>query len=201
MIGRTGQVTVVRQFDKLCGRGCRFALAMVAALWMLLGGLPALAAIDADNYEGNIFALYAGNGAIVPPRIGLAQSLQRERPAILVFYLEDSRDCKRFVATVSQLQASYGKVASFIPLNVDALDPEPTDDLTVARHYYDGRVPQVVVMDGRGEVALNAVGQVSYEAIDDAFREIFDLLPRDESVELKRRVLNEFNTDLTREVR
>ncbi len=169
---------------------------LAVAVAVAFGAPPAFAAIDMDNYEGNIFALYAGNGALVPPRISLAQSLQRERPALLVFYLEDSRDCKQFVATISQLQASYGKAASFIPLNVDALAPEPSEDPTDPRFYYSGRVPQTVAIDGLGKVALNAVGQVSYEAIDDAFREIFDLLPRDRSIELKRRVLNEFSTEL-----
>jgi len=173
-------------------------MALTAAIVLALGVLPATAAISDDNYEGNIFALYAGNGSLVPPRVDLAQSLERDRPALLVFYLEDSRDCKQFVTTISQLQASYGKVASFIPIHADSLASEPTDDRTDARFYYGGRVPQTVLVAGNGDVAFDGVGQVTYEAIDDAFRDVFELLPREESVELKRRVLNEINVELTR---
>ncbi|MEO0949333.1 MAG: thylakoid membrane photosystem I accumulation factor [Cyanobacteria bacterium J06641_5] len=165
---------------------------------MVIGILPATAGASDDNFEGNIFSLYAGNGSLVPPRVDLAQSLGRDRPSLLVFYLEDSRDCKQFVTTISQLQASYGKVASFIPINTDSLAAEPTDDPTDVRFYFNGRVPQTVLVAGDGEVTFDGVGQVRYEAIDNAFREVFDLLPREESVELKRRVLNEFNVELTR---
>jgi hypothetical protein len=62
--------------------------------------------------------------------------------------------------------------------------------------YYSGYVPQTVMINQAGEVVLDEVGQVSYEAIDDVFREVFDLLPRSESVELKRRSFNEFNSEL-----
>ena len=39
-------------------------------------------------------------------------------------------------------------------------------------------------------------GQIPYEEVDDTLREVFDLLPRSESVELKRRSFNEFNYEL-----
>ncbi|MEQ9353908.1 MAG: thioredoxin family protein, partial [Coleofasciculus chthonoplastes F2-STO-03] len=46
---------------------------------------------------------------------------------------------------------------------------------------------------------LNERGQVSYEKVDDVFREVFDLLPRSESPELKRRPINEINTELSQD--
>ena len=39
-------------------------------------------------------------------------------------------------------------------------------------------------------------GQIPYEEVDDSLREVFNLLPRDESVELKRRSFNQFNSEL-----
>ena len=39
--------------------------------------------------------------------------------------------------------------------------------------------------------------QVPYEKIDDKLREVFDLLPRTDSVQLKRRSFNELNSELT----
>ncbi|MGH8003006.1 MAG: thylakoid membrane photosystem I accumulation factor, partial [Brasilonema sp.] len=65
-------------------------------------------------------------------------------------------------------------------------------------YYYSGSVPQVIVFNQSGEVVLNKKGQVPFEEIDDKFREAFDLLPRSESVPLKRRAFNEFNSELTR---
>jgi hypothetical protein len=157
---------------------------------------PVWAGVNDDRFDGNIFALYAGNGSLVPARVTLAQSRLKSRPALLVYFLDDSKDCKQFVDTISQLQRYYGATADFIPVNVDTLALEKVDNPNEAGYYYSGYVPQTVVIDGSGEVVLDEVGQVSYEAIDDVMREVFDLLPRSESVELKRRAFNEFNSEL-----
>ncbi len=60
-------------------------------------------------------------------------------------------------------------------------------------------MPQTVIFDAEGQVVLDEVGQVAYEAIDDRLRELFDLLPREESVALRRRSFNEVNTELVPE--
>jgi hypothetical protein len=52
------------------------------------------------------------------------------------------------------------------------------------------------VFDAEGNLRFNEIGNVSYEAIDDVLREVFDLLPRTESVELRRRPVNEVNVEL-----
>ena len=49
---------------------------------------------DSDSYDGNIFPIYAGNGAIVPPTTTLQESLNNKRVAVLFFYLDDSSDSK-----------------------------------------------------------------------------------------------------------
>lgn len=170
----------------------------IALLW-LSATVPALAGINDDRYDGNIFALYAGNGSLVPPRSTLAAALKRNKPAILFFYVDDSRDCKQFSPTISQLQAYYGRAAEFLPLAVDQLQPENADDPTQPEHYYRGRVPQTVVLDRSGEVVLDETGQMLFETADDVLREVFDLLPRSESVELRRRSPNEVNAELVPE--
>jgi hypothetical protein len=156
----------------------------------------ALAGLNDDRFDGNIFALYAGNGSIVPPKTTLADSLKRGKPALLVFYVDDSSDCKNFASVVSQLQAFYGRAASFMPIDVDALPLKSSYTTTEPGYYYQGYVPQTVLLDQSGKVALNAKGRIPFEQVDDAFRRVFDLLPRSESVELKRRPVNEINTEL-----
>ncbi|MDJ0556535.1 MAG: thylakoid membrane photosystem I accumulation factor [Microcoleaceae cyanobacterium MO_207.B10] len=181
----------------------RICLAPLLALFVIIFSVlmiatpTALAGINDDNFDGNIFALYGGNGSLVPARVKLVDSLKGSKPALLVFFVDDSKDCKQFSTVVSQLQAFYGRAANFIPVNVDSIFAANTDDPTKPGYYYQGVIPQTVLIDQEGQVAFNVKGQAQFEQIDDAFREVFDLLPRSESVELKRRVVNEVNIELT----
>lgn len=159
---------------------------------------PAWAGIEDDKYDGNVFVLYAGNGSLVPAKISLADSLKVNKPAIVVFYVDDSTDCKKYSTTISQLQGYYGKAASFIPVTVDSLALDKKYSDTEAGYYYGGTVPQTVVIDKQGKVRLNEAGIISFEKVDDAMRDVFELLPRKDSVELKRRSFNEFNSELAK---
>lgn len=177
----------------------RPVFSLLIALIMAVGLIfspSAIAALEDDQYDGNIFALYAGNGSLVPPQVTLAESLKGGKPSLLVFYLEDSKDCKTFSVVVSELQRYYGRAASFIPINVDMLADEQEFSPQEAGYYYRGLVPQTVIIDQEGKVAFDEVGQVPFEKVDNAFREVFDLLPRSESKELKRRPLNNINVGL-----
>ncbi|WP_026734949.1 thylakoid membrane photosystem I accumulation factor [Fischerella sp. PCC 9605] len=170
---------------------------LLLACLFVLGMPPAFASLNDDRYDGNIFVVYAGNGSLVPPRIPLATALKEHKPALLVFYVDDSSDCKQYAIVVSRVQAFYGMAAEIIPISVDSMPSKQTYDPTEPGYYSSGGVPQVVVFNQSGQVVLNKKGQVPYEEIDDKFREVFDLLPRSESVELKRRSFNELNSELT----
>jgi len=73
----------------------------------------------------------------------------------------------------------------FIIINVDTIPPKLTYTPNEPGYYYEGVVPQVLVFNKSGEVVLNKKGQVPFEQVDDVFREVFNLLPRSESLELK----------------
>ncbi|MBV9385613.1 MAG: thylakoid membrane photosystem I accumulation factor [Chroococcidiopsidaceae cyanobacterium CP_BM_ER_R8_30] len=178
-------------------RQISLCLIMLACLF-LLNMPPALAGLNDDHFDGNIFVLYGGNGSLVPPKVTLAESLKRDRPTLMVFYVDDSSDCKQYAIVVSRIQAFYGRAADLIPVNVDAIPIKSTYTPTEPGYYYKGFVPQVLVFDQAGKVVLDKKGQVPYEQVDDTFRELFNLLPRSESVELKRRPVNEFNTELAK---
>ena len=158
---------------------------------------PASAGINDDKYEGNIFIVYAGNGSLIPPQATLAEALENHKPAILAFYVDDSKDCKQYAIVVSQVQSYYGKAAEIIPVDVDTIKLGDKSSPKQPSYYYSGGVPQVVVFNQSGDVVLNKKGQVPFEEIDDKFREVFDLLPRSESLELRRRSFNEFNSELS----
>ncbi|MFP4006956.1 MAG: thylakoid membrane photosystem I accumulation factor [Spirulinaceae cyanobacterium] len=172
------------------------AIAVMIGSWNLATN-PAWAGLEDDRYDGNIFVLYAGNGSLVPTRNTLAESLQKHRPVVLVFYVDDSSDCKEYALVVSRLQETYDRVASLIPIDIDSLALDQEYGLNEAGHYYRGFVPQVVVFDREGKVRFDEVGQVSYEKLDSVLREVFELVPRSESPELQRRSFNEFNAELS----
>ncbi|MBW4562093.1 MAG: thylakoid membrane photosystem I accumulation factor [Mojavia pulchra JT2-VF2] len=173
------------------------ALMLLACLF-ILNMQPAFAGIKDDIYDGNIFVVYAGNGSLVPPKQTLAQSLEMHKPTVLAFYVDDSRDCKEYAIVISRIQEFYGRAAEIIPINVDSIPSKKDYNATEPGYYYSGSVPQVVVFDQSGKVVLNQKGQVPYEEIDDRLREVFYLLPRSESVQLKRRAFNEFSGELSK---
>ncbi|MGP1375283.1 MAG: thylakoid membrane photosystem I accumulation factor [Almyronema sp.] len=185
---------------QFCQRFCR-SVVLALLLFSLLGLMPAtaLAGLNDDHYDGNIFALYAGNGSLVPPRVNLAQSFKAHKPAILVFYVDDSADCKQYSSVISQLQAPYGRAANFIPIMADSVPAQDSYEPTEPGYYFKGSVPQTLIFDEAGEVVFDAVGTVAYTTVDDALREVFNLLPRSQSIELKRRPVNEVNTELVNE--
>lgn len=159
-------------------------------------GSPAIAGLTDNRFDGDIFALYASNGSLVPPKYTLEQAFKREKPVLLVLYVDDSSDCKQYSTIVSQLQAFYGRAADFLAVRVDSLKPKANPTKTDEWYYYSGVVPQTVLFNAAGKPVLNEAGILKFEHVDDVFREVFDLLPRSQSVELKRRPLNEINTEL-----
>lgn len=157
---------------------------------------PAWADLNDDRYDGNIFVIYAGNGSLVPPRLSLKESLARKMPVLLVYYVDDSKDCKQYSIVISRLQEFYGKPASFIPIPADSIPVKKSYSPDEEGYYFKGSVPQTVILDANGKVVFDQVGQAKYEDIDDTFRKVFDLLPRSQSLELKRRIVNEQNLEL-----
>lgn len=132
------------------------------------GVRPAAASLTNNNFDGNIYALYAGNGSLVPPRSSLEQALAAERPAVLVYYLDDDASSKQFSPVVSELQRLWGNNVELIPLVTDPLQNRREQGPTDPAHYWHGHTPQVVVLDGSGQVLLDAEGQVPLDAINDA---------------------------------
>ena len=141
---------------------------------------PVAASLENDHFDGNIFALYAGNGSLVPPRSSLALALEQHRVAVVVYYLDDSSVSKRFAPVVSELQRIWGNSIELIPLVTDPLQPggkaaaadRANDD--PSRHW-SGLIPQVVVFDRNGAVVFDASGQVEVDAINAAVSQATDL--------------------------
>ena len=167
---------------------------IVAVLALMLMALPAQAIRETDSYDGNIFALYAGNGSLVPPAVTLADSQQAGRTSVIVYYLDDSRTSKAFSPAVSELQRLWGNSVDLLPLTTDALQGKATNDRTDPAHYWHGIVPQVVVINGDGQLLLDEEGEVPLEQINAAFSDATGLpAPQGESMSLS---FNELNTEV-----
>jgi hypothetical protein len=150
-------------------RACQALLVLLALLVSLVGATPeAQAALTTNSYDGNIYALYAGNGSLVPPRSTLGQTLADHRAAILVYYLDDSSDSKTFSPVVSELQRLWGNQLELIPLVTDPLQNRADAGPADPAHYWSGLIPQVVVIDGQGKVVFDESGQVNVDAINSA---------------------------------
>ncbi len=147
------------------------ALALLLLLTPLLWPAQAWAALDNDTYDGNIYALYAGNGSLVPPRGTLAQALEAGRPAVVVYYLDDDASSKRFAPVVSELQRLWGNTIELIPLVTDPLQDRPDGGPGDPAHYWRGLTPQVVVFSGDGRVLLDVEGAVDLGVINEAVSE------------------------------
>ncbi len=178
------------------GRRLGLWAVMVVGCLMMFGTPAAQAGLTDDRFDGDIFALYAGNGSLVPPKVTLVEALQRQRPALMVLYTDDSRDCKQFSAVVSEVQAFYGRAIEILPIRADGIPVKSSYAPNEPGYYFKGVVPQTVLFDAQGKAVLSESGAVPYEKLDDKLRSLFDLLPRSQSTALKRRQLNELTTEL-----
>lgn len=185
-----------------CSAARTLALLLVGALaWGLLSAAPAAASLDDDRYDGNIFALYAGNGSLVPPRSTLADALAQQRVAVVVYYLDDSAVSKRFAPVVSELQRLWGNTIELIPLVTDPLPrPEGLRSASLPAgdpaRYWKGTIPQVVVIDRKGAVRFDASGAIEVDAINAAVSEATGLPLPPLSGRGSTRAFNELNSEV-----
>ena len=155
--------------------------------------LPTNAARDTNSYDGNIFPIYAGNGSLVPPAGTLADSLEKKRTSVIIFYLDDSSTSKAFAPVVSALKLLWGPSIDLLPLTTDILEVDQIKDPTNPFHYWHGNIPQVVVIDGEGNVQLDKEGQVPVEEINNAISKATGLDTPSFSITIKS--FNEYSSE------
>ena len=155
------------------------------------------AALDNDDYEGNIFTIVTGNGALVPPQTTLKEALQNKRTSVLVFYLDDSRTSKAFAPVVSGIKLLWPTQIDLIPLTTDELQNQRTKDNSNPAYYWKGKIPQVVVLNGEGEIVLDEEGQVPIDKINDAISQSTGLEAPNFTVSIKS--FNEYNSEAAKD--
>ncbi|MFN7900277.1 MAG: thylakoid membrane photosystem I accumulation factor [Synechococcaceae cyanobacterium] len=185
-------------FQRLSARlGAWLALSLLLCSGLTLAPAASIAALDNDHYDGNIYALYAGNGSLVPPRNTLAQALAEQRVVVLVFYLDDSSASKRFAAVVSELQRVWGPTVELMPLVTDPLQNRTDGGATDPAHYWSGLIPEVVVLDRTGTVTYRAAGQVPVGPINQAISKATGIpLPEADGTREVTESFNELNSEV-----
>ncbi len=141
---------------------------MSLGMSLLLFAIPANAARDTNSYDGNIYPIYAGNGSLVPPPNTLSESLNKKRPIVIVYYLDDSAASKAFAPVVSGLSLVWGSEIDLLPFTTDDLQGKGKDDPREPSYYWHGNIPQVVVLDKTGQVVFDQEGLVSIDSINAA---------------------------------
>ncbi|HJN33137.1 MAG TPA: thylakoid membrane photosystem I accumulation factor [Prochlorococcus sp.] len=167
-------------------------------LTILLMVSPAHAIRDDDNYDGNIFPIYAGNGSLgYGQGPSLSESLRQKRTSVLVFYLDDSAVSKAYSPVVSAIQLIWGNAIDLILNTTDEFQGRTSNDPQEASYYWHGRIPQVVVIDGQGEILLDQEGQVSLDEINDVISATTGLSKPTDSLKIDS--FNEYNSFVVKE--
>jgi hypothetical protein len=174
------------------------AIVCLLCMAVIIGAIasPAYANLKDDRFDGNIFALYGGNGSLVPPKVNLEESLRLGKPAVLAFYIDDSYDCKLYTPVLNDVQAYYGKAVSIIPIPVDSLDlsiPKANLSTDNEAYYYRGFVPQTVAIGPDRQVLFDLDGKPSFVDLDAALRQVPGLSALAPNAKLRNPVMKQVN--------
>ncbi len=153
----------------------------------------AYAARDSNSYDGNIFPIYAGNGSLVPPPTTLSESLSNKRTSVIIYYLDDSATSKAFAPVVSGLKLLWGSSIDLLPITTDEIQNQPSPKPNQEAYYWKGKIPQILVIDGQGNIVLDQDGQVEIETINKAISKATGLDEPSFSITIKS--FNEYNSE------
>tara|TARA_B100000700_G_C14557479_1_gene629513 strand:- start:85 stop:651 length:567 start_codon:yes stop_codon:yes gene_type:complete len=170
-----------------------FSKFIVLCISLLIITQPSFAARDTNSYDGNIFPIYAGNGSLVPPSSTLKKALKNKRTSVIIFYLDDSSMSKAFAPVVSGIKLLWSSSVDLIPLTTDEFQGNQSDDTTDESYYWNGNIPQTVIINGNGEVVLDKDGQVDLEEINQAISKSTGLEPPSFTITIKS--FNEYNSE------
>ena len=140
---------------------------------IFLSPYKANASRDSNSYDGNIFPIYAGNGAIVPPQTTLEESLKNRRVSVLFFYLDDSSDSKAMAPIISGLDLIWRNNIDLIALTTDEFQSDTiATDSNQPNFYWNGLIPQTIILNGNGEVEFDKNGMVSIDELNKVIGEL-----------------------------
>ena len=170
------------------------SLLLISILFFL--NSPVNASRTTDSYDGNIFPIYAGNGSIVPPQTSLKESIENERISILFFYLDDSADSKLVVPIISGLDLIWRNNIDIIALTTDELQGREFTNTEEEGYYWNGYIPQTVLIDGEGNIKYDKNGLIDIDEINKIIGDIKGIELEDTSFSVES--FNEYNSIISK---
>ena len=165
----------------------------ILILLIFLSSYPVNASRDTNSYDGNIFPIYAGNGAIVPPQTTLEESLKNGRISVLFFYLDDSSDSKAMAPIISGLDLIWRNNIDLIALTTDEFQSDnPETDTKQPNYYWNGLIPQTIILDNNGEVKFDKNGMINIDDLNKIIGELKGIDINDSSFSVES--FNEYNS-------
>ena len=148
-------------------------LQSILILLIFFVSYPVNASRDTNSYDGNIFPIYAGNGAIVPPQTTIEESLKNGRVSVLFFYLDDSSDSKAMAPVISGLDLIWRNNIDLIPFTTDELQSDKSEsNPNQPNFYWNGLIPQTIILDSKGEVKFDKNGMVNIDDLNKIIGEL-----------------------------
>ena len=173
---------------------------LILILLFFFNSYPANASRDNDNYDGNIFSIYAGNGSIVPPKTPLKESIKNKRVSVLFFYLDDSSDSKALAPVIAGLDLIWRENIDIIALTIDDLqNEEKSEDPDQPNYYWNGLIPQTIVLDSNGEVQFDNNGEVDFGDLNNLLGELTGIKTNDNS-SFTVEAFNEYNSTISEKI-
>ncbi len=158
--------------------------------------IPAYGSRISDSYDGNIFPIYAGNGSLVPPQTSLKESIQNKRVSILFFYLDDSADSKALAPIIAGIDLIWKNNIDIIPLTTDELQNKEFKDPLEEGFYWNGYIPQTVIIDQTGSVKFDKNGLLDLDEINKIISDIKGIKPEKSSFTVES--FNEYNSQISK---
>ena len=123
----------------------------------------------------------------------MEDSINKGRAAVVVYYLDDSAASKAYAPVVSGIKLLWSSAVDLLPLTTDELANQDKENPKSPSYYWQGVVPQVLVIDKSGTVILNKTGQVPIAEINEAISSATGLEPPSFSISIKS--FNEYNSE------
>ncbi len=166
---------------------------LILILLIFFSSYPANASRNTNSYDGNIFPIYAGNGAIVPPQTSLAESLKNGRISVLFFYLDDSSDSKAMAPVISGLDLIWRNNIDLIALTTDELQNDTSEsESNQPNYYWNGLIPQTIILDGEGKIKFDKNGVINIDDLNKIIGELSGIDINDSSFSVES--FNEYNS-------
>ena len=159
---------------------------------IFLSPYKANASRGSNSYDGNIFPIYAGNGAIVPPQTTLQESLKNKRVAVLFFNLDDSSDSKAMAPIISGLDLIWRNNIDIIALTTDEFQDKEKSDLRNEPNYWNGLIPQTIILNSDGEVKYDQNGMINIDELNNVIGELKGIDIKDTTFSVES--FNEYNS-------